>query len=101
MRPRQTLFVFLTVGLLLSAAALFLSDTLRPNPLVGSGAESLANRPLGAALTLNPATAVPNQPILLSGTGFTSATSAGGSGAEGVHQIKGEGFSFITLHAAA
>jgi hypothetical protein len=52
---------------------------------------------LVAAVTVSPVTAVPNQQISLFGTGFTPATTSGGNGPGGAHQITGVGMSGVTV----
>ena len=51
----------------------------------------------GAHLSLSPTSAVANQQIQISGSGFSSASVKGGSGPQNVHQITGRGQSVITL----
>ena len=51
----------------------------------------------GASLSLSPTSAVANQLVRISGTGFSSASVKGGSGPQLVHQITGRGQSGITL----
>ena len=55
----------------------------------------------GAPLSLSPTSAVPNQTVLLNGTGFTPASAGGGLGPQKVHQITGRGESVITLNGDA
>ena len=52
---------------------------------------------LVAVVTVTPTTAVPNQQISLFGTGFTPATTSGGKGPGGAHQITGAGISGVTV----
>ena len=65
--------------------------------LADSSNQALTSPLLAATLTLSPASAVPNQSIAILGTGFTTATTAGGAGAAGVHQITGTGASVVTI----
>ena len=53
---------------------------------------------LGADLAFTPAVTSPNQAVVLHGSGLSPATSAGGHGPLGVHQITGEGPSGITVN---
>ena len=95
LRPR--LLVQATVGLAIAAVAVLGSGVLGPDPVAGSPGQAPAPRILGAALALQPATAVPNQAIIVSGSEFTTASTPGGAGPAGVHQITGTGNSLITL----
>ena len=53
---------------------------------------------LGADLDFTPSATSPNQTVVLRGSGLTPATSVGGGGPLGVHQITGEAPSGITLN---
>ena len=67
----------------------------------GSAHSSTGDAPsLAASFTVSPTTAVPNQQISLFGTGFTPATTSGGNGPAGGHQITGVGISGITVSGA-
>ena len=68
--------------------------------LSAAGANSatwVASANLAPLLTVSPNTAVPNQTVVLLGTGFTPATTEGGAAALGAHQITGLGDSVITV----
>ncbi len=68
--------------------------------LAAAGANSatwVASANLSPLLTVSPNTAVPNQTVVLLGTGFTPATTERGAAASGAHQITGLGGSVITV----
>ena len=59
-----------------------------------------ATRPLGALtpkVTATPSSAVPNQAVVLIGSGYSAKSVAGGTGSGGRHQITGTGSSTITM----
>ncbi|MDP6549826.1 MAG: hypothetical protein QF659_07125, partial [Dehalococcoidia bacterium] len=95
LRPR--LLVLTTVGLAVTVLAVFGSGTLGLKPVAGSPEQGPEPRVLAAALTLQPSTAIPNQAIIVSGTGFTLPSIPGGAGPNGVHQITGLGSSFVVV----
>ncbi|MQF94510.1 MAG: hypothetical protein FI731_02395 [SAR202 cluster bacterium] len=64
--------------------------------LASIGAASDAN-PAAQVLAVSPNPAVANQTVSLLGTGFTPATTPGGTGSAGVHRITGTGGSQITV----
>ena len=66
----------------------------------GKGEETAAINVLTPQLSLFPKIAVPNQAVVITGTGFTPSTVKGGGGLLGVHQITGTGDSGITLTGA-
>lgn len=78
---------------LLAAAALL--ATLGAN---SAGGSALAN--FAPVLTVSPSTAVPDQTVVLLGTGFTSALTSGGALFSGAHQVTGQGTSVITVGGA-
>ena len=86
------LFALLLFGLVLSAAD-FGPGSLGPTAVSGSSTPA----PLAATLTLTPTSAVPNETVVLIGSGFTGANTADGAGPGGAHQITGAGFSVIKL----
>ena len=57
--------------------------------------------PVAGTLTLTPNNAVAGQTVTLSGTGFSPVSISGGGGANGVHQITGQGTSVVTLAGVA
>ena len=92
MMVRVVLFALLFFGLIASAVD-FGVGSLGPIPVSGASAPA----PLAATLTLTPTSAVPNQTIVLIGPGFTAATTTGGAGPGGVHQITGSGASVVKI----
>ena len=97
MRQYPTLLRFWAAGLVISAAALLLSGIVGLNPLPGASAHLTVNKPL-TALTVTPSTAVPNQQVVLTGTGLSLSSTAGGTGANGLHRVTGTGISFIKFN---
>ena len=66
--------------------------------VLGANAPSkVASADLAAVLVVFPQTAVPNQTVVLLGTGFTPSTTEGGAAGSGSHQITGIGASVITI----
>ena len=53
---------------------------------------------LGASLSISPTTAVANETVLISGSGFTPASVKGGLGPEKVHRIDGRRPRVVTLN---
>ncbi len=85
------------MGLVVTALVVFGSGILGPKPVAGSPRQAPEPRILGTALTLQPATAIPGQAIIVTGTGFSLSSTAGGAGPNGVHQITGSGTSFVVI----
>jgi hypothetical protein len=83
--------------LVVTALAVFWSGIIGPNPVAGSPKQVPEPRILATSLTLHPATAIPGQSIIVSGTGFTLASTAGGAGPNGVHQVTGAGNSTVIV----
>ena len=63
------------------------------------GASIVSNRPalLTPSISAAPSSAVPNQAVVLIGSGFGATSVAGGTGSGGRHQITGTGASIITM----
>ena len=80
--------------MIISAAAILLSAIIGLDPLPRAAARSWVSKPLGA-LTVTPSTAVPNQQIVLTGTGLSFSSISGGTGPNELHQVTGTGVSFI------
>ena len=70
-----------------------LTAALGAGPASGAPSSDLA-----AVLTVTPDLAVPNQTVVLFGTGFTPAAVPGGAAASGAHQITGTGASVVTVN---
>lgn len=83
------------------ALVLFNSGTLGIRQAAGASNQGSTASFLAASLTVSPTTAVPNQSIALIGTGFTPATTAGGAGPNGVHQITGQNLSLVKVAAVS
>ena len=93
---RRPEFWFLRCGLIFVFLAALVMAT--GGPVYSSPAASAVGAPnLAAVVTVTPTTAVPNQQISLFGTGFTPATTSGGNGPGGAHQITGVGISGVTV----
>jgi len=86
-------------GLAVVGLALFSSGTLSVEPAAGASNQGSLASVLAPSLTVSPTTAVPNQSIAIIGSGFTPASTAGGGGPNGVHQITGQGTSFVIVAA--
>jgi len=63
----------------------------------GSGEVTTLMTVLAADLTVSPNPVVPNQSVIVRGADFSAATTRGGAGPLGVHQITGTGYSSMTL----
>jgi hypothetical protein len=75
------------------ALTFLVSGALGLKPVSGSPEP----RVLAATLSLQPSTAIPNQSIIVNGTGFTLSATSGGAGPSGGHQITGSGTSFVVV----
>ena len=62
------------------------------------GASTVPRRPASTPkISASPSSAVPNQAVVLIGSGYSSKSVAGGTGDGGRHQITGTGTSIITM----
>ncbi len=82
LRPKLVFLMVLAVFLAVSGANL------------GSG---VASASLAATFNVTPQTALPNQTVLLLGTGFSQSTTSGGAGFFGAHQVTGFGGSVVSV----
>jgi hypothetical protein len=85
--------VLTMVGLVVMALAFLESGTLGLNPVAGAPEPRI----LATSLSLVPSVAIPNQSIILNGIGFTLASTPGGAGPAGGHQVTGSGNSFVVI----
>ena len=76
----------------------FGSQILTVTHFADGGDRSATFTVIGADLGFTPSATSPNQAVVLRGSGLTPATSAGGRGPLGVHQITGESPSGITVN---
>ena len=87
----------LAAGVAMAVVALFATGALGTGPAASSANPASSVRVLTPSLSVSPSTAVPNQSIAVTGTGFTATTTSPGAGPNGVHQITGTGISFIRV----
>ena len=90
-------FALLAAGLAMAVFALFATGALSTDTAGGSSNPASSAKVLIATLSVSPSVAVPNQSIAVTGTGFSDATTSQGGGPNGVHQITGQGASFIRV----
>ncbi len=94
-RLLAALIAALIAGLVSGPAAI--QAALEPGGHVGAARVSRPPAALTPQITAAPSSPVPNQAVVLIGSGFSNITVAGGTLSDGRHQITGAGSSTVTM----
>ena len=97
MSLKPKVFGLVSAGLATAIIAFFTVAHFNSDQATGSSSSAPKITALAASITVTPTSAVPNASVAIVGTGFTPASTAGGAGPDGVHQITGTGTSLIKI----
>ena len=95
-RPMIAALIAALIAGLISGPAV-IQAALEPGGHVGASHVSGPSAAATAKVTATPSSAVPNQAVVLIGSGFSNITVAGGTLSDGRHQITGTGTSTVTM----